>query len=289
MRFPLFPALLLLFGSFGGSTVHAQTHLKASEKATVSQTVDGTTIAVEYSRPSARGRELFGALVPWDVVWTPGANWATTLELSRGATVAGQKAAAGRYSVWTLPGAEEWTVMLHEDADRFHLRKVKPEECRYRFTVKPQRADHYAEHLTFSFTGIDAKGATLNLHWGSTVVPIRIEAERSFAVPKVSEADAAALSGLWVFQVRGVVPEPIEMNLKIIEVEGELRGYLGAKESLQFIPTDRANEFLLADLRAGEIVSVQDSPAVFRFSDGRATGFELEADGGVRLTGERRD
>jgi hypothetical protein len=99
-------ALLLLLAS----ARQAPAQIRASERGSVSQTLDGTTITVDYSRPTARGRELFGALVPWDVTWTPGANWATTLEANKDIRINGVDVAAGRYSVWMTPRDGSWTL-----------------------------------------------------------------------------------------------------------------------------------------------------------------------------------
>ncbi len=69
-------AALAAFVLIPGSTpAPAAAQIRGSEAGVTAQTVDGTTLTIDYSRPSARGRALFGELVPWDVVWTPGANW----------------------------------------------------------------------------------------------------------------------------------------------------------------------------------------------------------------------
>ena len=290
MRLLLGWVLTIALGAGFAAAGSAQPYVKASEKAMVSQTVDGTVVTVEYSRPSARGREIFGALVPWNQVWTPGANWATTFDFSRDVTVAGEKVAAGKYSVWALPGEKEWTILLHEDPDRFHLKKPKPAECRYSLSVKPHEASH-VESLAFYFTDMGPTGATLNLHWGDTAVALPIGVERSFEVPDISEADATAYLGRYEFKIFGARPEPIEMKLTLVFVEGQLRGYLNGQESLRLVPTGTKHSSLLADLRAGRIVNVQDFPWEFEIGGaGRATGYEFRNDpGGVRIAGERLD
>src|SRR5438105_1785363 len=95
---------------------------KASQHGTVTQEVSTTKIALEYDRPVARGRALFGALVPWGKPWTPGANWATTIDVSDDVDVEGQRLAKGRYSVWTIPQEQEWTVIFSKDDHAFHTR-----------------------------------------------------------------------------------------------------------------------------------------------------------------------
>ena len=87
----------------------------ASEKGTVSQTIDGTTITIEYSRPVARGRTPFPDVVHWGRVWTPGANWATTIDVDRPVLVNGDSLPKGKYSIWMIPAQGAWTVMFSRD------------------------------------------------------------------------------------------------------------------------------------------------------------------------------
>ena len=83
------------------SRAEPQGQLVASEAASVSQTVDGTKVTITYSRPRARGRTgLFGTQVKWGSTWTPGANVATRLDLSKDVTIQGQPVPKGSYSVW---------------------------------------------------------------------------------------------------------------------------------------------------------------------------------------------
>ncbi len=75
---------------------HAQ--IRASERGTVTQTVDGTTIKIDYSRPQARGRDdLYGGEIHWGEVWTPGANWATTIGVDHDVTINGHELPTGVY------------------------------------------------------------------------------------------------------------------------------------------------------------------------------------------------
>lgn len=112
---------LLAAATFG--TANAQ--VRASEPGTVSQTVDGTTLTVVYSRPVARGRSpLFGGVVRWDQVWTPGANWATTLEVDKDVHLNGVLVPKGKYSVWIVPRENaDWSVYLNENDRLFHTQR----------------------------------------------------------------------------------------------------------------------------------------------------------------------
>src|SRR5436309_11577700 len=100
-------------------TMHAQ--LLASEPAEVTQTVDGTRVTIQYSRPRARGRTgLFGTRIQDGHIWTPGANAATTLAVSKDVTINGQPVPKGKYSVWLAISRGEWEMILDRDTTLFH-------------------------------------------------------------------------------------------------------------------------------------------------------------------------
>lgn len=145
-----------------------------SQHASVSQTVAHTEITVVYDRPVARGRPLFGALVPWGEVWTPGANVATTLEVSRNVQVNGAALPAGKYSVWAIPDATQWTIIFNRVANAFHLNYPSGKDV-LRVTATPHTGPHM-ETLAFYFPVADSTHAELDLHWGETIVPLTIEA-----------------------------------------------------------------------------------------------------------------
>lgn len=120
----------------------ADAQIRASERGTVTQTVDGTTIKIDYSRLQARGRdELFGGVVPWGEVWT-GANWATTIAVDRDITINGHELPPGTYSVWFEVQPEEWTVILDPEPRRFHLFAPEESDDQVRFTIRPETGSH---------------------------------------------------------------------------------------------------------------------------------------------------
>ena len=95
---------------------------KPSQHGSVSQQVAGTTITIEYNRPVARGRALFGALVPYGRVWCPGADNCTTIQFSTDVKINGQSLAAGTYSLWAEPEADKWTMIFNSAQPVFHTR-----------------------------------------------------------------------------------------------------------------------------------------------------------------------
>jgi hypothetical protein len=164
--------LPLLLLPAAGLAQETEPRVRPSQHGTVSQTVDSTTITIDYDRPVARGRELFGRLIPWGETWTPGANWATTIAFDRAVTVAGHAVAAGTYSIWTVPGADEWTFILSTRERVFH-RSYPAGEDLLRFPVKPTEGAHM-ETLAYYFPVVAEDSTVLHLHWGTTIVPVAI-------------------------------------------------------------------------------------------------------------------
>lgn len=145
---------------------------RKSQPALVMQRMGRTVVTIRYNRPSARGRPLFGALVPYGVVWCPGADEATTIALSRDVTFAGQPLGRGVYSVWAIPGPTDWTLILSHAAHVFHTPYPAGRDA-LRVHITPAMGTFY-ETLAFEFPEADADHATLDLHWGTTIVEIPI-------------------------------------------------------------------------------------------------------------------
>jgi Protein of unknown function (DUF2911) len=145
-----------------------------SQLGTVSQMVGHAQIELRYRRPVARGRELFGALVPWGKVWSPSADTAAVFTTSAPIFINGTELAAGTYSLWALPDRDEWTMIFSARSPVFHLRYPAGADV-LRVTVHATPAEHM-ETLAFYFPMVDADSATMVMHWGTTVVPLSIRA-----------------------------------------------------------------------------------------------------------------
>lgn len=145
-----------------------------SQTASVGQTIGPARIEIIYHRPVARGRELFGSLVPYDRVWSPSADTAAIFSTTRPLDIETSHLSAGRYSVWAIPGKDTWTVIFSSAVPVFHLRYREASDV-IRVKITPQSGDHM-ETLGFYFPMVDADSAVLALHWGKTVVPLKIRA-----------------------------------------------------------------------------------------------------------------
>ena len=147
-----------------------------SQRATISQNVALTSITVSYGRPVARGRALFGQLVPWDSVWHPGADSATRVVFDHDVKVEGHDLKAGEYSLWLVPHEHRpWTVIFSRAAHAFHKPYPGEADDVLRVDVTPESASH-VETLEIEFPLVLRDDAVMRIHWGTVGVPIRIKA-----------------------------------------------------------------------------------------------------------------
>jgi hypothetical protein len=147
-----------------------------SQRGSVTQTIAFTNISVTYGRPVARGRALFGQLVPWDSIWHPGADSATLMRVDHDVLFEGHQVKAGEYSLWLIPRAKApWTVILSRAAHTFHKPYPGASFDVLRFDVTPEPVSHM-ESLAIYFPVVLRDEATMRIHWGETAVPIRIKA-----------------------------------------------------------------------------------------------------------------
>jgi hypothetical protein len=163
-----------VFVMLAASCLDAQTGHR-SQLGTVSQLVGPAKIEIVYRRPVARGRELFGKLVPYGTIWTPSADSAALFSTSKDLDINGSRLKAGRYALWMIPDNTEWTVVFSTAQPVFHLNRPEAIDEVLRIKTKPRQAEHM-ESLGFYFPMVDADSAVLNMHWGRTVVPINIKA-----------------------------------------------------------------------------------------------------------------
>jgi len=174
--------------------------IRASEIGTMSQTIDGTVITVEYSRPRARGRDpIFGTkAVHWDETWTPGANWATTLEVSKPVTIEGRTVAKGKYSVWmVVRKTGPWTVVLDPRSRRYHMEPPDSSASQIRIPVRPESRS-FTDVLTWGMPDLQMDGGTLAMDWERVRVPLRLKVQPSLVMTFPS-GEATDYTGEYTF------------------------------------------------------------------------------------------
>jgi hypothetical protein len=286
--------MVLAFGLGGTGTLTAASDLRAqlpSEKGSVSQTVDGTTITIEYSRPVARGRTPFPDVVPWGRLWTPGANWATTIDVDRPVRINGDSLPPGKYSVWMIPGPDSWTVTFSRDARRFHTRAPAAGDEQLRVTVKPTTAPHM-ETLAFYFPVVTRDGAMLDLHWGTTIVPMRLTVAPS-RPREVGERERARYVGRYRLTPAGTDTGVMETTIEVSDSAGRLHlratpALWGYDQTVDLVPDRNDGQFRLAFYRDGKPFGMEREALIeFTESGGHATGLELRVWSNVLARGVR--
>jgi hypothetical protein len=163
-----------LLAALAGALPAPAQEIPRSQLGSVSQLVGGTRVEISYRRPVARGRALFGALVPWGQIWTPSADSSAQFRISAPTEVNGSLLPAGSYGLWAIPDASEWTLVFSRVPSVFHLRYPQGQDA-LRVRATPVQGEH-VETLQFGFPLVDADSAVLELRWGTTVVPMKLRA-----------------------------------------------------------------------------------------------------------------
>ncbi len=171
-----FKTLVLSIALVASTSVFAQIESpQPSPVAKLSQKVGLTDVEISYSRPGVKGRTIFGDLEKWDVLWRTGANATTKIKFSDDVKVNGMAVPAGEYTLFTIPGKEEWTVILNKDLTLWGTAGYKESENVVKFQVKSTKLTDLVETLTIDFTNFTSNTAQLYLKWENTMIAFQIE------------------------------------------------------------------------------------------------------------------
>jgi len=204
IQFSRFPSLLLsvavpfLAGLLLPQSLQAADEKKiefpaASQGAVVKQRVGLTDVEVDYSRPNKNGREIFGGLVPYGKLWRTGANAVTKIKFSDAVTLGGKEIPAGEYALFTIPTANEWTIILSKDAKMQSTADYKQENDAARLTATPEVLPIPSETFTIALNDVKGASATLDFLWDKTRVPVKLTTDDVEQVSK--QLDAAVSAG----------------------------------------------------------------------------------------------
>lgn len=177
MRTRILVALIVVLAVLPLAAQQQQLRLpRPSPKASVMQTSGLTDITINYSRPGVKGRKVWGTLVPNNAVWRTGANEATTIAFSDDVTVGGQKLPKGTYSLHTIPGTDEWTVIFNSVADQWGSYSYDAAKDVVRVKVKPEKAA-FTEWLTFEVPEVSTDSAKVVMRWENVAVPFTVNTD----------------------------------------------------------------------------------------------------------------
>lgn len=217
-------SFLLLCGV--ATSVSAQTPAvrtpRPSQKASVMQTIGVTDVTITYSRPGVKGRKIWGdppaelaagtatldnqntrpkdmVIVPYGHVWRTGANEATQFEVTDEVLINGQKLPAGSYSLHTIPGKDEWTIVFNSTANQWGSFNYDEKKDTLRVKAKPEMLTENQEWLMYSFDPVTDNSARVNIRWEKLRVPFTVEVKdvKALTLTKLRAAVAAAKPDDW--------------------------------------------------------------------------------------------
>jgi hypothetical protein len=223
--------LLVLCGVQTASAQNPQVRLpRPSQKASVMQTIGVTDLTITYSRPAVKGRQIWGdapaaaitannavgastlddsskrvkdaPIVPYGHVWRTGANEATTFAVTDDVLINGQKLAAGTYSLHTIPGKDEWTIIFNSVWDQWGSFNYDEKKDALRVKVKPQMVADTQEWLVYEIPSVTPNSAQVNIRWEKVRVPFTVE------VPNVEAVMRAKIDAL-------VAANPTDWNIPL--------------------------------------------------------------------------
>ncbi len=195
---------------------------RPSQKASVMQTIGVTDVTITYSRPGVKGRKIWGdppaelaagtatldnqntrpkdmVIVPYGHVWRTGANEATQFEVTDEVFINGQKLPAGSYSLHTIPGKDEWTIVFNSAANQWGSFNYDEKKDTLRVKAKPERVSDNQEWLMYSFDPVTDNSAQVNIRWEKLRVPFTVEVKdvKALTLTKMRAAVAAAKPDDW--------------------------------------------------------------------------------------------
>jgi len=199
-------------------------------------------VDVDYSRPSAKGRKIFGDLVPFGEIWRTGANVTTKITFSDEVMAGGVKLPKATYVLFTVPGEKEWNIIFYKNLaiGSNPGKDFKDEDVAARFNVPTSKLDDAVETFTINFDNLSNSGADLVFSWAKTkvVVPITVDTDtkvladikKAMAGP---DANAYYASGRYYFEEKKDMKQALEWVSKSLELGGDKFWILRLKSQIQ--------------------------------------------------------
>ena len=243
---------------------------QSSPKAILKQTVGLTEIEINYSRPSARGRNIFGDLVPFGKLWRTGANENTTISFSDDVVIDGKTLKKGKYSIYSIPKIENWEVIFYKTTDNWGLpQEWNDANVALRANAKENVLSNPVETFTIEIGSLDNNFAFLEMLWGNSHVALKFEVptqklatesiEKVLAGPTSADYFSAAQ---YLYQSNGDYAKALVYVNKALEMSSDKPFWYNRQKSLiqaKLGDKQGAIESAKLSLEAAEIAKNQDS------------------------------
>ncbi len=214
--------LSIIIASF---TIEAQVKTPApSPKSTLTQMVGLTEVEINYSRPSAKGRVVFGDLVPFAKLWRTGANENSTVSFSDDVVIDGKTLVKGKYAIFTTPKADEWEIVFYSVTDNWGTPEVWDEtKVALKTTAKSEIYDRYVESFTIGINNLDLNFAELELSWEKTHVSIKFEVPtQKIALANIEKVLAGPSAGDYFSSAQYLFQSNVDVNKALTYVDKAL-------------------------------------------------------------------
>jgi hypothetical protein len=222
-------------------TIEAQIKTpQSSPLATINQVVGLTDVEIVYSRPSARGRAVFGNLVPFGELWRTGANENTIITFSDDVIIDGKSLKKGKYALYTIPNIQSWEVIFYTATDNWGTPKEFNEaNVALRTVVKEEATPKAIETFTIGINGLDTNFAYLEIYWENSRVALKFEVPtQKKAMASIENVLAGASAGdyfaaaQFYYQSNGDINKARTYIDKALEMSAEKPFYFLRQRSL---------------------------------------------------------
>ena len=236
-------AMLLVAACFGMLSSFAQINIPPlSPRSEIIQNVGFGTVRIDYSRPSMRGRVIFGDLVPFNELWRTGANECTTISFSENVFIDEKKVPAGKYSLFTIPSEKRWTIILNRDYNLWGTNGYNSQKDLIRFDVVPELVAEHVETFTIIPGDITYATTKLIIEWENTRVSFLISTDADKQIvtkiqeklrdPMVEVANIYFSSANYYLTTNRDLDQAMAWINKAIEINGEKSYYLSLKAKI---------------------------------------------------------
>jgi tetratricopeptide (TPR) repeat protein len=241
----------------------------------ISQEIGLVKMDIEYSRPSAKGRKIFGELVPFGEMWRTGANASTKVTFSDKVKVNGTELPTGTYALYTIPGEKEWTIIFYKNTNFWGTpgKDFSENDVAAKFMVKPTTLKEAVESLTFNITNLKSSSADIELTWEMTkvVIPVMLDTDTKVMADIKSQMDGPSATTYYQ-SARYYLEEKKDLNVALAWIQmaldkGGEKFYIVRTKALILAELGRYKDAIAAAERSTELAKVDSNTDYPRMND----------------------
>lgn len=246
----------------------------ASPTGKISQEFGLVKMDIEYSRPSTKGRKIFGELVPFGEMWRTGANASTKVTFSDKVKVNGSELAMGTYALYTIPDEKEWTVIFYKNTNFWGVpgKDFTENDVAVKFMVKPVALKETVETLTFNISNLKNSGADVEMSWELTklVIPVTVDTDAKVLADIKSQMEGPSATTYYQ-AARYYLEEKKDLNVALAWIQMALdkseKFYMVRTKALILAELGRYKDAIAAAERSTELAKIDSNTDYPRMND----------------------